>query len=221
MSSKRLNDTAALVAIGNPAPDYVTVTKIDNGFLVRESGCEPNGEYSSKETFHAERPEIRVSRIAPKAGSGGLKDTMSYLKSKKSLAFVLALGVSALASPAGAQHVGGQSVTVEPQPLATVNASSTVTSTNTFQSVFAAAGPVAGASWRLGCQIQNLGATDLFVFYGAIASATTPKSVKLNPGTTTLLGGSTFCERGGSNGVIQDQVSVTGTALALFYAVRY
>lgn len=110
------------------------------------------------------------------------------------------------ASPALAQSP----VVTNPGQVGSVNASSTITTTNTFQSVFAQA---TGAVRRNGCTLQNNGSNNQWVFFGALASATTPKSVKMAPGTNVL------CANG-AGGTLQDQVSITGTAGEEFFANR-
>jgi len=83
--AKRLNDTRALV---DQPPRYgenhtVSTRKIDNGFLVCESSCDPKtGEYRSSEQFYKEAPRVIPPKVArgqnPDAGSA-LADTMKYL----------------------------------------------------------------------------------------------------------------------------------------------
>lgn len=87
------------------------------------------------------------------------------------------------------------------------NASSTIAVTNTFQSVFAAS---TGDVGRTSCAIQNNGSNSMWVFFGPIADATKPKSVKL------AVGQSVTCSV--DNIVIRAQVSITGTATEEFYA---
>jgi hypothetical protein len=91
------------------------------------------------------------------------------------------------------------------------NASGTIASTNTFQSVFSS------AYNRHGCLIQNTGANFEYVFFGPIASATKAKSVALQPPTSTSQGGSVGCGVG-VGGTLSDQVSITGTAADTFFA---
>jgi len=104
---------------------------------------------------------------------------------------------------------GGAPVDTYPQGRASVNASSTIASTNTFQSVFAA---VTGgtAEARMSCTIQNNGTHNMYVFAGPIASATTSNSIVVIPGAIF------YCYTG--VGVITDQISVTGTSGDAFYA---
>lgn len=81
----RLSDTAALTAQPSKyGEDYsVRTRKIDNGYLVSESSCDPaTGEYRSRETFEKEAPRIipaRVERGEPADKGGSLADTMKYL----------------------------------------------------------------------------------------------------------------------------------------------
>ena len=88
------------------------------------------------------------------------------------------------------------------EPLgATTTASSTIAVTNTFQSAL----PSPGTSKRNGCNIQNTGTHTEYVYFGAIASATTSNAYQLSPGQPISC--ATY-----SGGVLQDAVSITGTA---------
>lgn len=119
-----------------------------------------------------------------------------------------------LSGPAAAQ-----TVTTNPQPVFSTSAGGSVAVTNTFQSVFAAKANPA-QSMRFGCTIQNSGASNagsIFVFVGPIASATKAASFELVPVGTGVQGGSFSCATGGG-GVIQDQISVTGTSGDTFAA---
>ncbi len=89
----------------------------------------------------------------------------------------------------------------------TVNSSTTVTATGVFQSFWAA------NSQRMGCTVQNKGGNSMYVFFGAIADATTGKSVIL------LANQAVNCSENGT--VLRVQVSVTGTIGDAFYAVQY
>lgn len=116
--------------------------------------------------------------------------------------------VGALALFAG--MAGAQPVITTPSPLRSTVYSSSVAVTNTFQSLQVAT--LGGGPYRLGCLIQNKGANSMWVFFGPIASATKNLSYILVTGAppiscATLTGG-----------VLQDQVSVTGTAGDLFAA---
>ena len=54
--SPRLNDTAALVSAGPSSPDYVSVRKMDGGYVVSQSS--EGGEY--RESICTEKPRITV-----------------------------------------------------------------------------------------------------------------------------------------------------------------
>ncbi len=125
-------------------------------------------------------------------------------------------------TPGLALAQSAQAVNTVPLPLGQVNASSAVASTNAFQALFSAAGPQGGVAIRNGCLIVNTGTTALYVFFGAIAAATTPKSIPLKPaGADGSDGGRATCEAPGSGGALQDAVSVTGTTAKTFFAIRY
>lgn len=91
----------------------------------------------------------------------------------------------------------------------TTNSSSTVAVTNTFQSIFAAP---TGNQKRAACTVQNTGTNSMYVFFGAIADATTAKSIKLAAGNAVT------CNNSGVT--LQEQVSITGTATETFYAAQ-
>lgn len=101
-------------------------------------------------------------------------------------------------------------VVTMPLAVNTSNASSTIAVTNTFQQVWAADTNTRG---RSSCTVQNNSASNaMYVFFGAIASATTSNSVKLAAGQAVT------CS---VNGVIlKDQVSITGTSGDAFYAAQ-
>ena len=122
------------------------------------------------------------------------------------------IGLGLLATLVGALAFAQQPVTMFPVPLTTTRASSTISVTNTFQSVFAAATPAAGSRGRSACQIVNNSSTTLWVFVGPIASATTPTALSL------AQNGQWDCELA-AGAVVQDQISVTGTSGASFFAV--
>ena len=92
-----------------------------------------------------------------------------------------------------------------PAAVTSTNLSGTVASSNVFQSI-----QVATAT-RNGCLIVNSAATEQWVFFGPIGSATEATSVPLQPGQYVS------CATG-SGGVLTDQVSITGTASAAFVA---
>ena len=121
-----------------------------------------------------------------------------------------------------------------PAPLGVTNASGSITTGGTFHSVFAAQGPQAGSvrtttgaetisAPRRGCLIVNTSNTVAYVFFGALASATTPTSIPLNAASADgAAGGSVSCERDGAAGTIQSQISIVGATTAeTFFAIRY
>lgn len=91
----RLNDTQGLTArpFAGGEEHSVSSRRIDNGYLVRTSTCNPEtGEYKSSERFMASQPNITAPRVdgrqvgsASRAGSvgdEGLAGTRSYLGGK-------------------------------------------------------------------------------------------------------------------------------------------
>lgn len=83
---RRLNDTAALVGV--PMDSEITRTtsirKISNGYLVRESSCNPGtGEFRSNEYFSKKPKSVEADRPSDAAGSQGLRETMDYMKGEK------------------------------------------------------------------------------------------------------------------------------------------
>ena len=83
--TKRLNDTRALTdQPSRYGEDHsIRTRKIDNGYVVSESSCDPaTGEYRSRDQFYKDPPRIIPSRVArgqnPDGGSA-LADTMKYL----------------------------------------------------------------------------------------------------------------------------------------------
>lgn len=110
---------------------------------------------------------------------------------------------------------GGAWAQNQPQPVATqpvqggsVNASGTIATTGTFQSVIATA--IGSGRSRQGCLVQNIGSNTMFVFFGPIASATTPTGFQLTSGS------SINCTVGVS--IASDQVSIAGTSGDRFVA---
>jgi len=91
------------------------------------------------------------------------------------------------------------------KPQASVNVSSTITVTNTFQTVFAY------DPNRSACLIQNNGSNTMWVFFGPLASATKGASVVLAAGK------SVSCISGPV--VATDAVSITGTSTDAFLAM--
>lgn len=86
--ARRLNDTAALVGVpeGSQSEHSLSSRKIANGFVVRESSCNPaTGEYRSAETFYKSQPKLVPGSVAgePADANGGLADAMKYLNNDK------------------------------------------------------------------------------------------------------------------------------------------
>lgn len=94
-------------------------------------------------------------------------------------------------------------VTTSPQMGAAFGVSGTVLVTNSFQQIFAGQNPTAGQR-RLGCTVQNTGSSTLYVYFGLLTAATTVASFQVAPSQAI------YCQAG--VGVIQDAVSVSGTA---------
>ncbi len=87
MAKRRLNDVAALAERppGGEASHSMSTRKIDNGWLVESSVCDPKtGAYKSSCTFSPNPPRIipgRVARTGVSPDSGdSLRRTMDYLK---------------------------------------------------------------------------------------------------------------------------------------------
>lgn len=112
------------------------------------------------------------------------------------------LSLLMLAAPAMAQGV------MKTQPLGASSAvsSGTIAVTNTFQAA------IASDVTRKGCRIQNLGANTMYVYVGAITSATTASSFQL------ATKGTFDCAFGGV--VATDAINITGTAADGYVAVR-
>jgi hypothetical protein len=119
---------------------------------------------------------------------------------KRLLLALLLIGAS---FPAYAQSP----VLTQPYNVTSVNYSSTIVATNTFQSIWVANTTSRG---RAGCTVQNNGTHVMYVYFGAIASATTPNAVNLSAGQSVR------CNNSGIT--LQDQVSITGTLGDRFYA---
>lgn len=125
---------------------------------------------------------------------------------KRLLLFPLLAALQLLIQPACAQAP----VLTQPLTATTTNASGTLAAGATFQSIWAAVTSVRG---RAGCTIQNNGSHSMYVYFGAIASATTSNSAILAAGQA--LNCSVF-------GVaLQDQVSIAGTISEAFYAAQW
>lgn len=119
------------------------------------------------------------------------------------LRLFLIIGALLFSLPSFAQ----QTVITRPYGVTTGNASSTITVTDTFQTVFAASTDTVG---RTACTIQNNGTHTMYVFFGARTSATKDTSLQLAAGQYVL------CSSG--NDILKDEVSVTGTSGDKFYA---
>jgi hypothetical protein len=89
MAKKRLNDTEALQpssGMSMGSDHSVSVRKIDNGFVVRQSVYNNRtGECSSTETFSEREPKVTAPKVgrnpAPDQGSP-LRGAMDYLSEK-------------------------------------------------------------------------------------------------------------------------------------------
>lgn len=113
---------------------------------------------------------------------------------KKLLLIGLALGWPGLA-------LAQSPVKTQPYGVTSTVTGGTITATNTFQQIWAASDSTRG---RAGCLVSNNGASVMYVFLGAPASATTAKSIQVASGATWS------CNYGGI--VLQDTISLTGTA---------
>ena len=93
-------------------------------------------------------------------------------------------------------------------PVPSTNLSGTIATTNTFQSIQTL------NNGRKGCTIQNqiTNSHNMYVYNGAIGSATTAQSATVAPGQTFS------CWVCAALQVITDQISITGTAGDYFYA---
>lgn len=112
---------------------------------------------------------------------------------------------------AGASLALAQSpVTTQPYGATVLNSSSSIASTNTFQSLWSASTVSTG---RVDCLIQNKGSNSMYVYFGAIANATTPNSY--------ILGANTSFRCGNNGTILKDQISITGTSGEQFFAIQY
>lgn len=128
--------------------------------------------------------------------------------------------VSGISSPAHAQNPPVFATIGIPATTAGGNKSGSVTTTNAFQLVFAAAAPQVsnGAAVRHGCIIENTGNGTLYVSEGkTAATATTTTSFQLTASTGT---NPVFtCDR--LWGVLQGEIDIGGTAANTFYAAQF
>ena len=118
---------------------------------------------------------------------------------------LLGVLLAALACPVLAQSI----------PVASNNLSSTITTTNTFQSIQAV------TNNRLGCTVQNNASSAsgdlMWVYFDKSNSANCSAAVK-SPGSATLLPGqSVNCSVAGTT-VLKDQVCITGTSGDAYFA---
>jgi hypothetical protein len=108
-----------------------------------------------------------------------------------------------------------QAVVTSPGSVYTTDASGTIGTSNTFQSVFPAAG---NAAPRKGCLLVNVSTSRQWVYFGSLVNAATPSSVPMEPaGVVGALGGNVSCATG-AGGTLQDQISISGTAGANYVA---
>lgn len=115
---------------------------------------------------------------------------------------------AALSCDASGNLKTNTSASVTVAPLTSTNLSSTISVTNTFQSI------QASTAGRKGCLIQNQSTTNaMWVFFGAIGSATKASSFILDSSHGLQIS----CAVGGL-GVLTDQVSITGTSADAFAA---
>lgn len=115
------------------------------------------------------------------------------------------LGVLLFSTPIFAQTP----VVTQPYNVTSYNASGSIGTTNTFQSIFAQNTTNRG---RAGCTIQNNGTHNMLVFAGPLANATSTNSTTITPGQPY------YCNIGGI--VLQDQISITGTQNDTFFAAQ-
>lgn len=110
----------------------------------------------------------------------------------------------------------GQPVTTLPAPATTAggNASGTITSTNTFQLVFAATKQTPESPQRRGCTIQNNGTHNMWVTEGyTVATATAANAVVVPQA------GIYYCSV--NNIALTGEIDITGTSGDAFYAAQY
>ena len=101
-------------------------------------------------------------------------------------------------------------VITKPYGVTSGNVSSTIVSTNTFQSIWVASTIV--NTGRTSCTIVNYGTHTMYVFFGPIANATLTNSIQLAANQAA------YCNVG--NVILKDQVSITGTAGDAFFAAQ-
>lgn len=100
-------------------------------------------------------------------------------------------------------------VYTEPYRVTTTNASGAIVGTNSFKQIWPQSTNNRG---RAGCTIQNVGTNPMYVYFGTLASATTPTSVRL------LANQFVSCNQSGIT--LQDEVSIAGTSGEFYYAAQ-
>lgn len=115
--------------------------------------------------------------------------------------------------PISAMGAGGVPVASVGAPRYSVESNGTVSVTNTFQQVF---GQDTGGN-RVGCKIFNTSAHTIYVFFGPIANATTSNAIPIPAYSASSPSPYVGCNDIGV--VLQDQVSVTGTAGDTFVSI--
>jgi hypothetical protein len=91
-------------------------------------------------------------------------------------------------------------------------ATTTITTTNTFQNIINASNPNTGAPLH-GCAVQDKGANFMYVFPGTATAANINSSgaLQIQPPSTTLQGGVFYCQD--QNGhIMSNAFSITGTS---------
>ena len=99
-------------------------------------------------------------------------------------------------------------VITQSQAFTTANASATIVSGGTYQSIWAA--DTGASRGRQACTVINQATHTMYVFAGPIASATHTNSIALAPNQAY------YCNT--PNGVLKDQISIDGTTSDAFYA---
>ncbi len=115
---------------------------------------------------------------------------------------------------AGLFLIAGASLALAQTPVVTqtskfsnANASAIIGATGAFQSIWLT------NTNRNDCIVQNNGAASMYIYFGTIASATTPNSL------TLAANGIFRCANSGI--VVNDQISITGTISQEFFAIQY
>lgn len=119
-----------------------------------------------------------------------------------------ALLPAALLVCAGSTINAQTTVITQPQGVTTGNASGTIASGGTFQTIWSADTSARG---RVGCTVINYGTHTMYVFAGPKASATHTNSVQLAANQPF------YCSTA-NGGVLKDQISIDGTTSDAYYA---